>query len=210
MAGVPEILEVSSALRFISLTDSVKKTAELLLEEFTGITPEEAKEFAIEAMEDSRYQAVVEADEARQETMAIRDKEQAAQAEADRQFVDNYCLMQQKKKPTTPEEYERYAKAIRRQLDKEEKEAAADNKEVEERFPECPVMPGVLSDLARSLYPSLPLEYKQAALFTHFGLLRSGIDTFGMEPHIQPRFYTVLVAQPNRGKSASINEAVAP
>jgi hypothetical protein len=197
-----------SALRFISETDSVKKTVEKLVEEFTGLTVEDATEFAIAAIEDARYQEKEYSDQMANAAAASRDKELVAQAEADRQFVDNYCLAQNKKRPTTPEDYEKYGRLIRRQLDKEELEAALEDKEIEDdHFPECPVMPGALSDLARALFPSLPFEFKFFSLVTHFGLLRSGIDTFGMEPHIQPRFYTVLVAPPNRGKSASINES---
>jgi hypothetical protein len=195
-----------AALRFIKETDSYAKTVELLLAEF-DITPDEAKDFAGQALEDERYREKEYSDQMANAAAASRDKELVAQAEADRQFVDNYCLAKNKKRPTTPEDYEKYGRLIRRQLDKEELEAAWEDKEVEDRFPECPVMPGVLSDLSRALYPSLPFEFKFFSLVTHFGLLRSGIDTFGMEPHIQPRFYTVLVAPPNRGKSASINES---
>jgi len=195
-----------AALRFAGLTDSFQKTVERLLAEF-DITSDDAKDFAGQAFENRAYQADVDSDELRKAAMDSRDKELAAQAEADRLFVDNYCLSRNKKKPTTPEEYEKYAKLLRRQLDKEEAAETKLDIETEEQFPQCPVLPGVLSDLSRALFPSLPYEFKQAALFTHFGLLRSGLDTFGMEPHIQPRFYTVLVALPNRGKTASINEA---
>ena len=195
-----------AAHRLAGLTDSFQKTVELLLAEF-DITSDEAKDFAGQALEDRAYQANVDSDELRKAAMDSRDKELATQAEADRLFVDNYCLSRNKKKPTTPEEYEKYVKLIRRQLDKEDAAEAEGDKEIEERFPECPVMPGVLSDLSRALYPSLPFEFKQAAFFTHWGLLRSGLDTFGMELHLQPRFYAVLVSLPNRGKTASINEA---
>jgi hypothetical protein len=195
-----------AALRFVKETDSYTKTVELLRAEF-DITSDEAKDFAGQALEESRYSEKEFADQKMAEAKQAREQELIAQTEADRQFVDNYCLAQNKRRPTTQEDYDKYAKLIRMQLDKEEKEAAADEKEVEDRFPECPPLPGTLNELARAMFPSLPVEYKQAALFTHWGLLRSGIDTFGMEPHIQPRFYTVLVAQPNRGKSASINEA---
>jgi hypothetical protein len=195
-----------TALRFVKQTESYAKTVELLVAEF-DITPDEAKDFAGQALEDSRYSEIQYSDQLRTAAAESRDKELEAQAEAGRLFVDNYCLKMNKKKPTTPEEYEKYAKLLRLQFDKEEAQSAREEKEVEERFPDCPVLPGVLSDLAHALYPSLPFEFKQAALFTHWGLLRSGVDTFGIERHIQPRFYTVLVALPNRGKTASINEA---
>lgn len=210
---VPESDEVTdeeiaeTAKRFVGLTENHQKAAELLLDEF-NISADEAREFAIKALEDRLYEAEQEADRLREATAKARDKELVAQKEADRQFVDNYCLARNKKRPTTPEEYEKYTRLIRVLLEQEEREAAANDIEVEERFPECPVMQGVLSDLARALYPSLPFEFKYFSLVTHWGLMRSGLDTFGMEPHIQPRFYTGLVSQqPNIGKTASINEA---
>jgi len=187
--------------------NSYAKTVEGLLAEFDGITPEEARDFTGQALEDVVWDEEQYSDELQQAAAKSRDKELEAKAESDRLFVDNYCLSRNKNKPTTQEDYEKYAKLIHRQFDKEEAQSAREEQEVEDRFPDCPKLPGVLSDLASALYPSLPFEFKQFALFTHFGLLRSGIDTFGMEKHIQPRFYTVLVALPNRGKTASINEA---
>ena len=90
------------------------------------------------------------------------------------------------------------------------KESALDQaalQETTERFPDCPVLPGALTDLARAIYPSLPLEFKMWGLITRWGLYRSGLDRFTVEPHLQPRFFTVLVALPNRGKTACINES---
>jgi hypothetical protein len=195
-----------AALRHASDTDSFAKTVELLLEDFS-MSPDDAKDFVGRAFESLRYEEEVETDKLREAAKKSRDKELTAVEESDRLFVDNYCLKNNKRKPITQEEYEKFAKLLKIQVAKDEADEAAEEKDTEERFPECPVMPGTLSDLARALYPSLPFEYKQAALFTHWGLLRSGLDTFGMEKHIQPRFYTVLVALPNRGKTASINEA---
>ena len=76
----------------------------------------------------------------------------------------------------------------------------------EEKFPECPIFTGVLTDLARALFPSLRLEFKQWGLIARWGLMRSGIDTFGLEQHLQPRFYSIFVCHPNRGKTACLNE----
>lgn len=211
-AVVEDSLEVTdeeiaeTAIRFVKQTDSFAKTVELLLEEF-NITADEAKDFAGRALEDKLVDEKNYADQMQKEASDARDKELAAQAEANRTFVDNYCLARNKKRPTTQEDYEKYVKLIRLQLEKEDKEAEKEEKEIEERFPECPVMPGVLSELSQAMFPSLPFEFKYFSLVTHWGLLRSGIDTFGMEPHIQPRFYTVLVSNPNRGKTACINEA---
>lgn len=91
-----------------------------------------------------------------------------------------------------------------------DKESALDQaalQETTERFPDCPVLPGALTDLARAIYPSLPLEFKMWGLITRWGLYRSGLDRLTVEPHLQPRFFAVLVALPNRGKTACINES---
>jgi len=200
----------TAANKVVSQTDVFANAVKELLELY-DIPESEAKDFIGRAFEDARWEEKQYADKMGQEAAESRDKELQAKMEADRDFVDLYCVKHQKKKPVTPEEYERYAKLIRRQLDKEAAKEAAelriDDKEVTESFPECPKLPGVLSNLAGAMFPSLPFEFKQAALFTHFGLLRSGIDTFGMEPHLQSRFYTVMVSLPNVGKTASINEA---
>jgi hypothetical protein len=90
------------------------------------------------------------------------------------------------------------------------KESALDQaalQETTEQFPECPVLPGALTDLARAIYPSLPLEFKMWGLITRWGIYRSGLDRLTVEPHLQPRFFAVLVALPNRGKTACINES---
>jgi hypothetical protein len=88
--------------------------------------------------------------------------------------------------------------------DDDEPEENLDN--TQDEFPRCPIFPGALTELARAMYPSLPLDFKQWGMISRWGLMRSGIDTFRMEKHLQPRFYSVLVSKPNRGKTASINE----
>jgi|HubBroStandDraft_6_1064221.scaffolds.fasta_scaffold01238_2 hypothetical protein len=191
----------------VNKADGDYKKALALLRANYELSDDEAKDFIGEALSAVIDDEKTYADKSARIAQEAVDKQNEAQAEANRIYVDHYCLKANKKKPTTPEEYEKYAKLLRAQLDKEDAEEAASDKDVEDRFPDCPVMPGVLSDLARALYPSLPYEFKYFSLVTHFGLLRSGIDTFGMEKHIQPRFYTVLVSTPNRGKTASINEA---
>ena len=181
--------------------------ANKLVEDFDGITLEDAKTFVLRALEQKLEDEKAYADEMQKAAADSRDKELEAKREADRQFVDNYCLARNKKRPTTQEDYEKYARIIQLQLAQEERDAEWEDRDVEEKFPECPVLPGTLTDLARAMFPSLPLEFKQFALITHFGLLRSGIDTFALEPHIQPRFFGVLVSPPNRGKTACINES---
>jgi Primase C terminal 1 (PriCT-1)/Bifunctional DNA primase/polymerase, N-terminal len=109
--------------------------------------------------------------------------------------------------------YGKYSEGTGRQIIVSQPNTEAGDDEPEENFtdaqdpfPECPIFPGALTELARALFPSLPLEFKQWGIISRWGLMRSGIDTFGMEKHIQPRFYSVLVSPPNIGKTACINE----
>ncbi len=111
-----EIQEV--ALRFISKTDSVKKTAELLLAEFDGVTPEEATEFAIAAIEESRYQATVYADESVQQAQTANDKALEAQAKADHLFLENYGYKHRKRLKVSPEDEAEAAKLYRKIAEK--------------------------------------------------------------------------------------------
>ena len=76
----------------------------------------------------------------------------------------------------------------------------------EETYPQFPRIPGSLGDLADAVFPDIPYLFKVIAGFTHFGLIRSGLDTLADEPHLQTRLYSVLVAGPGRGKTAAINE----
>jgi len=73
-------------------------------------------------------------------------------------------------------------------------------------YPEFPKIPGSIGDLADALWPDIPYMFKVVAGFTHFGLIRSGLDTLAAEPYLQPRLYSALVAGPGRGKTAAINE----
>ncbi len=72
---------------------------------------------------------------------------------------------------------------------------------------EFPMMSGVPQDVAISMFPDIPMEFKSMSLVTHFGLVRSGLDVLDGEKHYQPRFFTCFVADPQRGKSAAISEA---
>jgi putative DNA primase/helicase len=78
--------------------------------------------------------------------------------------------------------------------------------EVDSKLPDFPEFTGSLADLSDAMSPDIPRAFKFAAAFTHMGLIRSGLDTLVAEPHIQPRFYTALIAGPGRGKTAAINE----
>ena len=91
------------------------------------------------------------------------------------------------------------------ELSEEEEEKFEEEKR--KVYPECPIFPGALTDLARAICPSLPLEFKMWGLITRWGLMRSGVDKLAFEEHLQPRFDTIFVCLRNIGKTASINES---
>jgi hypothetical protein len=95
----------------------------------------------------------------------------------------------------------------RENIDDAIEDAEEKSDEKQELYPTCPRLPGALADLASALYPSLPWEFKFWSLVTRWGIMRSGLDYLVNEPHIQPRFYTILVGKPNAGKTGSINES---
>ena len=109
-----------TALRFINQTDSVKKTAELLLAEFDGVTSDEAQAFAIEAVEESRNQTAVYAEQLTQQAMKANDTAQAAQAENNRLFLENYGYKHRKRIKVSPEDEEKAAKLYRELAEKEQ------------------------------------------------------------------------------------------
>jgi putative DNA primase/helicase len=78
--------------------------------------------------------------------------------------------------------------------------------EPEDSFPSFPRIPGSIGDLSDALCPDIPYQFKVAAVFAHFGLMRSGLDSLKDEPFLQTRFYITLIAPPGRGKSAVIKE----
>jgi hypothetical protein len=155
--------------------------------------------------------AQVAEDDARKTAMEATDKRIETEFERKKLWLENYCLKKAWKMPIDSQEIAKYADYYQ-QVEKEQTERDAEpeeefNDSKEEPFPECPIFPSALTDLARALYPSLPLEFKQWGLIVRWGLMRSGLDILENEPHLQPRFYTVLVSPPNRGKSACINES---
>lgn len=169
----------------------------------------------IDGLIDRAYQAEIKATrqsekEANEILGQVADERNAAQEEADKLLVEKYKNQNLfNNSPIDPEDKERAAQIIRRlekQAEEEaEKEEGFDDDNVEP-FPECPIFTGPLTDLAKALYPSIPLEFKQIGLITRWGLLRSGIDKIKWEPHLQPRFDVIMVSLPNRGKTAANNE----
>ena len=145
-------------------------------------------------------------DAVRQEHADAVDKAIESDFEAKRLWLENYCLKHNKMMPTDPKDIEKYTEKFREIAEREMEPEETFEGPARELFPECPIFPGALTDLARALFPSLPLEFKQWGLITHWGLLRSGIDTLDFESHFQPRFFTVFVSPPNTGKTGCINE----
>jgi len=76
-----------------------------------------------------------------------------------------------------------------------------------ESYPEFPEMSGALWELAKEMFPDIPMSFKFMSLVTHWGLARSGLDALAGQRNFQTRFYTCLVAEPWRGKTAAMNEA---
>ncbi len=214
--GVTDAEIVRAAMKHFSSGKTDSEVRAALLNEFDGIEQDvdelikKAHQKVAEILNQPEESA--ELTELRKFAMEATDKALAAQAEADKQLVEKVQTQGRLNKPVAPEEIQRYAKIIRMQEEKEDKaEDELSRKEFEdevgEQYPECPIFTGALTDLARACCPSIPLELKQWALITRWGLLRSGLDSLEFEQYLQPRFYTVMVSAPNRGKTAAINES---
>jgi hypothetical protein len=180
-----------------------------LLEEFDGVE-QDADELIFKALE-KETEAALESEGLSQRLASEAGKALfEANQEAERHLVDKYEVAGRLGKGIDPKDTHRAAQIIRAHEAEAEKQAEQEETfedQTEESFPECPIFSGALTDLAGALYPSLPLEFKQWGLIVRWGLMRSGLDHLEFEPHLQPRFYTVLVSPPNRGKTASINES---
>jgi hypothetical protein len=176
-----------------------------LIDEFADV--EQDANDLIDVAYEKEIEAALESEgRSQQETSDISKALYEARQEADKFLVENYEISNRLGKGFDTTDKHRAAIIIKTQEEETEKEEKFNDIE-EEPFPECPIFPGALTDLARALYPSLPLEFKQWGLIARWGLMRSGIDILENEPHLQSRFYTVLVAPPNRGKTACINES---
>jgi len=201
----PEVADeeiVAVAQRLVTLRKPRPEIRAALLKEFNGIEDD------VNNLIDRAYEKEVETAQAEEDyaKKVARD----AVDEADRHLVEKHQLAGTLGKDIDPNDTKRAAAVLRgREWDEAEKEAKEEafDDETGEPYPECPVFSGALTDLARAVCPSLPLEFKQWGLITRWGLMRSGLDSLEFESHLQPRFYTVLVAFPNRGKTAAINES---
>jgi RepB DNA-primase from phage plasmid len=76
----------------------------------------------------------------------------------------------------------------------------------EEELPAFPRLSGLLSELSNAVCPDIPYEFKIMAAVTHWGLIRSGLDTLDAESFLQPRYYTCFIKEPGYGKTAAMNE----
>ena len=200
---------IARAQKLRRLGNSRKQIKAALLEEYFGIE-DDVDDLIGEAYDREIEEAYKAEDEARQSVGKIADERNQAQAEADNLLVKQYgntVLLGQINQVVDPEDKQRVEKAaqiIKRLEAEQDKEEDFDSKQ--EPFPEMPILPGLLTDLSKVSYPSIPIEFKQMCYITRFGLLRSGIDRLQWEPHLQPRFYIVMVTEPNRGKTAANNE----
>lgn len=180
-----------------------------LLEEFDGID-HDVDELVYKALE-KETEAALESEGLSQRMASEAGKElYEVMQERDKLLVEKYQNAGALGKHIDPTDTHRAAQIIKAHEEEAEKQAEQEetfDEGAEESFPECPIFQGALTDLARALYPSLPLEFKQWGMIVRWGLMRSGLDHLEHEQHLQPRFYAVLVSPPNRGKTASINES---
>jgi Protein of unknown function (DUF3987) len=200
-----EIIETALRLLKSGKTRPEIKTALLNEYEFKGVE-HEADELIDRAYEKEIEAAQAAEDYARKVAMEATDKRLEAEREARKQLVEKVFEQGRLKKRVDPDDM-RWVQAIQDAEEKETEREETFDDQAEESFPECPIFSGALTDLARALYPSLPLEFKQWGLVVRWGLMRSGLDQLEHEEHLQPRFFAVLVSPPNRGKTASINES---
>jgi Protein of unknown function (DUF3987) len=217
----PEVISDDEIIKFAaSLVEEKNLRAEIkaaILKEFyePGAETDQAIEQEVDGLIDRAYEKAVdiaqkEKEEVNQILGQVANERNRAQEEADTLLVEKYknpSLFNNS--PIDPNDKERAAQVIRRLEKQAEEEAEKEENfddETGEPFPECPVFTGPLTELAKSLYPSLPLEFKQMGLIVRWGLMRSGIDKLQWEPHLQPRFDVIMVSLPNRGKTAANNE----
>jgi hypothetical protein len=87
-----------------------------------------------------------------------------------------------------------------------DEESEIESEIIEEPLPEFPQVPGLLTEMSEALCPDIPREFKIMAAVTRIGLILSGKTALKNQDHLQPRFYTCLMAPPGCGKTAAINE----
>lgn len=76
----------------------------------------------------------------------------------------------------------------------------------EEPLPPFPELTGSLAELSRALAPDLPYCHKFMVGVTLLGAILSGHVNIQDSPHVEPRFYTIMVDDKGAGKGGSKNE----
>ena len=163
-----------------------------------GFTGSEADDFANEARDERAYRQDQREDDLVK--FAADCKEQA-----DEDFLRRFTLENNKRMPHTPEDLARWA-AILKERERKAAEPEPELEMQEETLPDFPRLTGSLAELSDALYPNIPRDFKLMAAVTHWGLMRSGLDTLENESHLQPRFYTCFIKEAGWGKSAAISE----
>ncbi len=75
-----------------------------------------------------------------------------------------------------------------------------------EPLPEFPQLIGPLHDLIDGITHDIPYSYKALCAVTCAGLKISGRVKLATDPNLQPRFYGLMIGEPNTGKSAADKE----
>jgi putative DNA primase/helicase len=101
------------AIEAYKKTANYKKTVDELLAEFAGISPEEARDFTGQALEEVIWDEQQHADQLQLEAAKARDKELEAKAEADHLFLENYGYKHRKRIKVSPEDEAKFAKLLR-------------------------------------------------------------------------------------------------
>jgi hypothetical protein len=112
-AGITDEDIKNFARNLFKQNHSYAKTIEGLLAEFDGITPDEAKDFTGQALEDVVWAEEQYSGELQQAAAKSRDKELEAQREADHLFLENYGFKNRKRIKVSPEDEEKFAKLLR-------------------------------------------------------------------------------------------------
>ncbi len=101
------------AIEAYKKTANYKKTVDELLAEFAGISPEEARDFTGQAMDEVIWDEQQHADKMQEEAGKSRDKELEAKAEADHLFLENYGYKHRKRIKVSPEDEAKFARLLR-------------------------------------------------------------------------------------------------
>lgn len=105
-----------------------------------------------------------------------------------------------------PQEEEIREAITRAEADEAAEERGEVKTESKEPLPEFPQVPGPIHELAEALLPDIPYPYKVMSAVTVLGLKMAGQVSYEHNDHLEPRLYTVLIGDPQDGKSAAMEE----